>query len=146
MDSLAIETEGRDDKGRLHGSAAVARLLKYSPPGPNWNAGFPVNPWEMADVAVEAADDETVRAALRRLLALHMFALQEDHPMVAMRNLELGDLVQLHGLNYVIDDISDKTRPTITIQVHLSHLPGHSDCFANDRDVEIPLIARLPKG
>lgn len=141
------EPEGRDDRGRLHGTSAVQRLLNATPVGPKWNRYRPENIWTAADEVVERAGDETVRAALRRLLALHMFDLTTNRPKVAMRNVRVGDVVELGGVaRTVVERHGDGQRgKTVQVQAVLQHAPGveASGVFANGGDVQVPLLHRM---
>jgi hypothetical protein len=70
--TVGADGTARDARGRLDPADAVAALIDSIPPGPPWNRGRPVNKWTAAELATEAADEGTVRAALSRLLALHL--------------------------------------------------------------------------
>lgn len=134
---------GVDDKGRIHGSDAIDLLLASIPPGPAWNKGQPVNNWDAADDAVENADDATVRAALRRLLALNMFALQDENPRCAARNLKIGDKITYDGIPAYVDAIPVRGTGAIHFKVRLHNpVDGLVRTMVIDPDVEVALLAR----
>lgn len=142
------EFPGVDQDGALHGATAVDRLLNSTPPGPDWNGGAPTNPWAAADLAVEQADQRTKDAALRRLLALHMYDVTNVHPQVSMRNVRPGDIV---GVSDVPRRVLERTglgdhNTTVTISV----IPEHADretttpgLVAYDGDVHLSLLHRI---
>lgn len=137
---MTRETEGTDSKGRLHHAAALDRLLATVP-------ADAVNLWDAADEAVEQADEETVRAALRGLLGLHLHDLADAEPMVAMRNVREGDYVRLHGTVCVVRGVLDRAeshspKRSITLKVNYHRPDGPESTFAYAADVRIPLVAR----
>jgi hypothetical protein len=97
------------------------------------------NTFDRADLTVEQASEADVRSALRRLLALHVVDLKQSEPMVAMRNVRVGDYVRLHGTKCWVADIVNPGKHTITLMVVVG---GYKATFAYQRDVRIPLIAR----
>ena len=140
MERESIEEEGVDQKGRLHPSSGIARLMADLP------EGF-VNTWEAADEAVERASEETLRSACRGLLALHIFAQEEDEPVVAMRNVRVGDYVRLHGCVSYVREIWDEAperspKRSIGLKVNAHGPDGLQLSYAYDADVHIPLVAR----
>lgn len=141
--------DGEDSRGRLHGADAVQRLLNSTETGPDWNDGAPANFWDAADEVVEQADGlhELKDAALRHLLALHMFNLVDEHPKVAMRNVREGDIVELGGaIRKVVEKVGDGKRGhSVSLQAVLQHAPGveSSGVFRNGGDVRIGLLHRM---
>jgi hypothetical protein len=132
-----------DSKGRLDGAEAVRMLLDSVEDHQDWNAAHPVNQWEAADKAVEVADEAVVRAALRRLLALHMHDLEATLPQVAVRNMKPMDVVKLHGGEYRVVELVNAEKETITIRAHQNTVRmGSIVTFANDRDVRVDLVER----
>jgi hypothetical protein len=133
-------TEGVDSKGRLHPTAAVERLLATIP-------ADPVNLWDAADVAVDQADEETLRAALRGLLGLHLHQLRYNEPQIAMRNVLEGDYVRLHGTVSFVREVLDQAvsrspKRSITLKVNY-HTPGGPQAtYAYAANTSIPLVAR----
>lgn len=162
MDTATKNAMGVDSQGRLHGSVATKLLLaEMDEHGARWTrpSGIPtntpgakvgerVNVWDAADAAVEATTDPDVKdAALRNLLALHEVALEEETPMVAMRNVRVSDYVRLHGctcyVRQVLDDAPSRSRyRSITLKVELHKPGGTRQTFAYSADVRIPLLAR----
>jgi hypothetical protein len=142
---MATTSTSTDDKGRMPGPDAVKGLLDSVPEGPAWNKGLPENNWIAADNAVDAADDETVRAALRRLLALQMFRLQSAHPEVAARNVHDGDLIMLGGIpcRVVGFPVQKNADAAVHIKARPDHLPyGEIRTYIHDADVMLDLIDR----
>jgi hypothetical protein len=131
---------------KINGTDAVQALLDRMPEGPAWNRGRPVNIWEAASEAVAGADEETVRAALGRLLALHMDSLATDLPQVAVRNIKDRDVVVLDGIKYrVVADVELKgsNGETGYIKARPDHRPGVEPAtYVQDRDVRVPLYHR----
>lgn len=156
---LAIRTLGTEALDRIHerlgrrktisGTEALQALLDGMPEGPAWNHGRPVNIWEAASEAVAGANEETVRAALGRLLALHLDSLATGLPQVAVRNVRDRDVVLFDGVKYrVVGDVELKgsNGETGYIQARPDHRPGEEPrTFIQDRDVRLPLYRR-PEG
>lgn len=135
----------RATRVELSGHGAVELLMRSIPTGPDWNHGNPINNWHAANDAVAAADDQTVRAALRRLLSLHLFDLQAKRPKIALRNLKGGDLVVAHGTRYRITKAV--RRGDQGQQVYVSgwlndRIDGELGTFNAGADVEIELLER----
>jgi hypothetical protein len=142
--AMSTDTEGTDSQGRLHHDAALQRLLATIPTDP-------VNLWDAADAAVEHADDETVRAALRGLLGLHLHELRHNEPQVAMRNVQEGDYVRLHGTASYVREVLDRApsrspQRAITLKVNHHRPDGPQGTYAYSADVRIPLVARPRPG
>ena len=140
------EPEGVDSQGRLHGASAVRRLLNATPVGPDWNHGAPVNFWTAAADAVAQADQETKDAALRDLLALHMFGLTATDPTVAVRNVKEGDVVELHGMTSTVTQKLGDGKNGHAVNLHVTSGDRDDDTgrlFAYDVDVRIPLKHRV---
>lgn len=129
------------DYSRLPGPAssdAMERLLAAAA-----DTGHP-NKHDAAAIAVDHADEVDVRSALRHLLGLHMCSLADEGPMVAMRNVEKGDYVRLHGVKCYVAEVDHRGTEGQTVYLRVSyHRPGNKlETFAYSRDVRIPLIAR----
>lgn len=137
------DTEGADDKGRLHGAHAVQRLLNSIPAGPDWNDGHPVNAWDAADDAVATADQETKDAALRRLLALHIFDLKSEHPQVAMRNIRVGDVVQMAGIACRVVDKDGDGKNGHTVGITTRTVNDVEQTFRYSGDMHVTLLGRV---
>lgn len=126
---------------------AVRSLLESIPEGPAWNNGDPENNWVAAATAVHAADEQTVRAALQRLLALELFRRQSKYPQVTSRNVKVNDHLLLGGVPHVVTSKIDRGNQcqTVYIEASLAHLKDpRPDTFINAWDVGIPLVARPP--
>lgn len=139
----AHPTVGFDSKGRLHHTSAIDRLLAEVP-------AAPPNLWDAADTAVEQADEETVRAALRGLLGLRLHELRHDEPQVAMRNVRAGDHVRLHGTVCFVREVIDRAESRvrwrgITLKVNYHGPDGAPTTYCYPAEASIPLVAR-PRG
>lgn len=142
------EFDGVDEQGRIHGGTAVDRLLNATQTGPDWNHGNPVNFWNEADRVVEQADQDVKDAALRRLLALHMYDLTDKHPQAAMRNLRVGDVVEMSGRDHhVFEKVGDgqggKTVQIRTVYDGEDPRGAEPRLFAYDGDVHVALKHRV---
>jgi hypothetical protein len=94
--------------------------------------GAIVNNWDAATAAVNMVNAATARNALAYLLALHLHDLEADQPMVAMRNLQIGDVIELYGA---------KRRVTEILRGFI-RTDGRKELFSLEPDVRVPLIER----
>lgn len=131
--------------GKLHHAPAIDLLVKAARVHPDGKTpgGF-FNHWDGAEGAVREADPEVAHAALRGLLALHLFNLDDDEPSVAMRNVRVGDVVRLHGTPREVRDIHKTDHPESAITRLVQWGQGCADTFIYDRNVRIPLVYRPP--
>jgi hypothetical protein len=128
----------RDSRGRLSGSDAIQALLEAVDPDI-------LNTWMQAEDVVQNADDGTARAALTRLLALHLHSLNETEPHVAVRNMQTRDLVRLAGVPYRVIEITMRgdRGQTGYIRARLDHQPDSKPLtFIHNEHDRFPLIER----